>query len=84
MIQVANILCPTDFSEFSESALRHAAALAGWYDARLTGPHVVPIFSPIEAMPVGVGPVPGGPVRREAVHEELERFVDAGELGGGR
>lgn len=75
MIQVANILCPTDFSDFSGRALRVAASLAGWFGARLTVLHVVPIFSPIEAMPVGVGPVPGGPVRRDAVHEELEAFV---------
>jgi nucleotide-binding universal stress UspA family protein len=75
MIRVANILCPTDFSEFSERALRHAGDLARWYEAHLTVLHVVPIFSPIEAMPVGVGPVPGGAVRREAVHEELERFI---------
>lgn len=75
MIKVANVLCPTDFSEFSDRALRYAADLARWYEAHLTVLHVVPIFSPIEAMPVGVGPVPGGAVRREDVHEELERFI---------
>lgn len=75
MIAVGSILCPTDFSEFSEHALLHAAALASWYRARLTVLHVVPIFAPIEAMPVGVGPVPGTTPSRGRVHDELERFV---------
>ena len=40
MIQIANVLCPVDFSEFSRHALDHAAAIAGWYEARLTVLHV--------------------------------------------
>jgi nucleotide-binding universal stress UspA family protein len=40
MIQIANVLCPVDFSEFSRHALDHAAAIAGWYEARLTILHV--------------------------------------------
>jgi len=35
-ISINRILCPIDFSETSQHALAHAAAIAHWYDARLT------------------------------------------------
>ena len=40
MISIAHILCPIDFSEISQHALAHAAAIARWYEARLTILHV--------------------------------------------
>lgn len=36
MRSIQRILCPVDFSDPSRRALRHAAALAGWYGATLT------------------------------------------------
>jgi len=36
MVRIQNVLCPVDLSGISERALRHAAALAAWYEARLT------------------------------------------------
>lgn len=36
MTRIRQILCPVDFSEISGHALDHAAAMALWYDARLT------------------------------------------------
>ena len=36
MSQIAHLLCPVDFSEISQHALDHAAAIARWYGARLT------------------------------------------------
>jgi nucleotide-binding universal stress UspA family protein len=36
MIRITQILCPVDFSEISRHALDHAAAIARWYEARLT------------------------------------------------
>ena len=36
MIRITRILCPVDFSEISRHALDHAAAIARWYEARLT------------------------------------------------
>lgn len=36
MIRIAQILCPVDLSEISQHALDHAAAVARWYEARLT------------------------------------------------
>lgn len=41
-VQLKNILCPTDFSEFSARALRHAMALARRFEAKLTVLHVIP------------------------------------------
>jgi nucleotide-binding universal stress UspA family protein len=42
MIQLSRILCPIDFSEFSEHALAHAIKIAGWYGALLQVLHVLP------------------------------------------
>ena len=36
MVRIQSLLCPVDLSAISERALRHAAALAAWYEARLT------------------------------------------------
>ena len=36
MPSLQSVLCPVDFTAISERALRHAAALAAWYEARLT------------------------------------------------
>ena len=40
MVNITRILCPVDLSEFSRDALRHALALAEWYDAHVTVCHV--------------------------------------------
>lgn len=39
-MQPTHVVCPVDFSEFSSRALAHAAAWAGWYEARLSVVHV--------------------------------------------
>ncbi len=36
MIPITHVLCPIDFSDISQHALAHAAAIARWYEARLT------------------------------------------------
>jgi nucleotide-binding universal stress UspA family protein len=36
MIRITRVLCPVDFSEISQHALDHAAAITGWYEAQLT------------------------------------------------
>jgi len=41
-MKIRSILCPTDFSEFSDRALEHAATLARWYGAELTIVHSYP------------------------------------------
>lgn len=40
MIQIAHVLCPVDFSDYSRRALHYAVALAQWYRATLTLLHV--------------------------------------------
>jgi nucleotide-binding universal stress UspA family protein len=45
-MKIRRILCPTDFSEFSERALQHAIAHARWAEAELTLLHVNPFFLP--------------------------------------
>lgn len=41
-LRIERILCPTDFSDFSERALERAVRLAAWFDARVTLLHVIP------------------------------------------
>jgi nucleotide-binding universal stress UspA family protein len=36
MIRITRVLCPVDFSDISQHALDHAAAIARWYQAQLT------------------------------------------------
>ena len=47
MINITQILCPVDFSDISQHALDHAAAIARWYEARLT---VLYVFASVPAM----------------------------------
>ena len=77
VVEFTRILCPVDLSESSAGSLVHAAALARWYDAKLTVLHVVPTFDPVEvrgdlAMPVHIVT----PVPRERVLEEMRRVVE--------
>lgn len=41
-VSIERILCPTDFSEFSERALGRAMTLARWFEARVTVLHAMP------------------------------------------
>lgn len=50
LLQIARVLCPVDFSVFSQRAVDHAAALAHWYGARLTLLHVF-VSRPAADMP---------------------------------
>ena len=74
MIEFKQIICPVDFSDSSVRAFAHAAAIAHWYDARLTVLHVVPTFEPLQVR----GDL-GDPVRivtpmpREQMLEEMSR-----------
>jgi nucleotide-binding universal stress UspA family protein len=43
---VERILCPIDFSEASEAALRYAIALATWFRAEIRVLHVVDVAVP--------------------------------------
>jgi nucleotide-binding universal stress UspA family protein len=57
MVSIRRIVCPVDFSDFSQHALTHAAALARWYDAPLTVLYVHRVGLPPAALAPGMGPV---------------------------
>ncbi|MDO8678199.1 MAG: universal stress protein [Acidobacteriota bacterium] len=46
MIEINSILCPIDFSAFSERALAYAMKMAVWYGAKLQVLHVMPPLPP--------------------------------------
>jgi nucleotide-binding universal stress UspA family protein len=71
-IQIDRILCPTDFSVFSDRALRHATALARRFEARLTVLHVVPQWKPYAVTPAYLPePLLANPVLCEQVHRDV-------------
>jgi nucleotide-binding universal stress UspA family protein len=52
MIGITRVLCPVDFSDISQHALDHAAAIAYWYQARLTLLHVFVTRPTMDAPPL--------------------------------
>jgi nucleotide-binding universal stress UspA family protein len=78
-MKVDRILCPTDYSEFSERALLQAVRLASWFGARITAVHVIPPtpwLVPVDAGTPYIA-MPGDRLRvqRQVELEALERFV---------
>jgi len=76
-VSINEILCPTDFSDFSEHAMSRTMSLAKWFHARVTAVHVIPLMSPGVLMP---GPIGGNDIalpedmlreRRDDVLKEL-------------
>ena len=75
-IQIERILCPTDFSVFSERALRHATALARRFEARLTVLHVIPQWTPYTHAPVYFpAPMLANPSLCRHVEEDLRELA---------
>jgi nucleotide-binding universal stress UspA family protein len=72
MIRIAQVLCPVDFSEISQHALDHAAAIARWYEARLT---VLFVFASLPVM--DVPPVVLAEADREQLVSDLRRMAAA-------
>jgi nucleotide-binding universal stress UspA family protein len=56
--QISRVLCPIDFSECSEHALKHAAAVARWYGAHLRVLHVLAVAPPVSMLPPLASPPP--------------------------
>jgi nucleotide-binding universal stress UspA family protein len=52
MIRIKNVLCPVDFSEISQHAFDHAAAVARWYGGRLTLLYVFPNLPVLDLPPL--------------------------------
>jgi nucleotide-binding universal stress UspA family protein len=77
-VKIERVLCPTDFSDFSRSALERAVSLARWFEARLTVLHVNPRVAAPTAIHAGVyAMVPPDflEVQRRAAQRELDRLV---------
>ena len=75
-IQFEHILCPTDFSVFSDRALRHAAALARRFEARLTVLHVIPQWTPYTHAPAYFpAPMLANPSLCRHVEEDLREAI---------
>jgi nucleotide-binding universal stress UspA family protein len=77
MIEIQRILCPIDFSDHSRRALRHAIAIARWYEAKVTALYV---FSPVPGF--GPGPVVVEPIvlsdrDRDRLVAEAKAFIEA-------
>lgn len=75
MVSIQQIICPTDFSEPSLHALKHAAAAARWYGAQVTVVHVysMPIaWSAAAGAPAAVPVLP--PIEPQEVVSEVRRF----------
>jgi nucleotide-binding universal stress UspA family protein len=52
MIAIKQVLCPVDFSDTSQHALSHAAAIARWYEATLTLLFVFPNLPVMDLPPL--------------------------------
>jgi len=83
MIEIKRILCPTDFSDFSERALDYALALAESYESEISVVHVVPkVLMAPEVYPYLQDPIyPDARVREQAL-EELGKFVHRARIAG--
>lgn len=78
-VTMDHILCPTDFSEYSERAMRRAVGLARWFGAPVTAVHVMGI-APSAWLATGYGayvPISEDLVRKwqDEAAEKLGRFV---------
>jgi nucleotide-binding universal stress UspA family protein len=70
VIRVERILCPVDLSEISARALRHAVALARWYEAEVTVLHVA-----IDVLP-SAGPIAMAAEPFATVQADARRFAE--------
>jgi nucleotide-binding universal stress UspA family protein len=76
VITIRRILCPTDFSDLSKSALAQAAALARWYGAEITLLYVAP--AAIVAAEVSYVPGPWvSPEMLEKLRGDLHGFAES-------
>jgi nucleotide-binding universal stress UspA family protein len=82
MIEIRQVLCPVDFSDFSRRAVDHAIAVARWYGARLTVLYVHHAEVPGIAQFAGLGTGPPefyalSPADRGQLREGLRSMMRA-------
>src|SRR6266542_1407717 len=77
---INRVLCPVDFSDTSRKALRHAAAVATWYDAALHVVHV--IVDPSGSAVAAVSALPTGAAAdiQHRADAALKEFIEAADL----
>jgi nucleotide-binding universal stress UspA family protein len=79
MIEIARILCPIDFSEYSRHAFDCALAVARWYGSTITALHVYPYWPPVDAIPPitpqTIQPAVPGDVDPEELTSRMRAFV---------
>jgi nucleotide-binding universal stress UspA family protein len=80
-IQINNILCPVDFSIFSENALRYAIRLARHFGSRLFIQHTTqssPRQVDVADEKIGTGTRGKQPANLESVRDQIRRMLTAG------
>lgn len=83
MLSIRHILCPTDFSTFSERSLRYATLLARWSGADLTCLFVLAgPLAPLRDTPPTWVPIRGDPTASEKMRERLLRFAEPAASAG--
>ena len=82
MIELRRILVPTDFSEYSQSALRYAAALAEKFGAQICLLHVIQDLAVFIPDMITVAPpiLPAPEQMTSAVRDAFERLVNENRL----
>lgn len=84
MIEIRNILCPVDFSDFSKRALDHAIAIAHRYESKVTLLYVCPSM-PAVAYAGGIPPLESiilTDTDRERLQSQLRTFADLDAASG--
>jgi nucleotide-binding universal stress UspA family protein len=81
-LQIRNILCPVDFSDFSRSALRYAISLARHFGSGLVVQHTAqPAYLPMEGLPMeGFAPSFGAitlKTQLQIARDEIRRMLIA-------
>jgi nucleotide-binding universal stress UspA family protein len=84
MIELRRILCPTDLSELSARALRHAIALASWYEAEIRLVHVEHQLVAHRAAPGFPAWTALDPSIRHLLLKQLEAFAEPARRAGVR
>ena len=76
MSDIKGVHCPLDFSDTSRHALAQAAAVAGWYKARLAALHAYsPMFMPVPGLPAPANRVPESEQQLKSATNRLESFA---------
>jgi nucleotide-binding universal stress UspA family protein len=77
MINIRRILCPTDFSDFSQAALDHAVALSRSYGSRLSVLHVTPLMPSVSGTAaLAINPITLEPRSHEQMVEMVRDFAE--------